>query len=70
MIRRITAWWRKRHRPAGPAPDWCCECMEYLHAGEVYEVRTGHMDADDGLGGTYLVQTFCRKHAPKGALHN
>jgi len=50
--------------------DWCRVCMCDLPRGKVYELRTGHEAADDGMGGTYLSQTFCRKHAPAGAIQH
>lgn len=61
---RFKHWWRAR-RPM--SPDWCATCLRDLPAGKVYEMQTGHEDAEDGVGGTYLVQTFCRRHKPKGA---
>lgn len=50
--------------------DWCRECLRDLPRGQVYELRVGHEAAEDGQGGTYLAQTFCRKHAPAGALRH
>lgn len=56
--------WRRRRR----GPDHCRTCDRQLKAGQVYEVRTGHDDAEDGWGGTYLSITYCRRHAPKDAV--
>jgi hypothetical protein len=56
---------RRERRPM--SADWCRECMKDLRRGEVYELRLDH-EADEQGGGTFLAATYCRRHAPKGAL--
>jgi hypothetical protein len=60
-------WWRRRH-PRRPAADWCAVCLVDLYPGKGWELRTAHQASDDGLGGTYCAQTFCRRHRPDGAV--
>ena len=48
--------------------DWCRVCERELRRGEVWEVRSGHEPAEDGVGGTYLAITYCRRHKPRGAV--
>lgn len=63
MIRRWKLW--RQRKPTG---DWCATCLTDLVEGRRWEVCSGHEEAEDGVGGTYLVQTFCRRHKPKGAV--
>jgi len=59
------------HRAEQPmSGDWCRECLTDLRRGSVYEVRTDHIAADDGQGGTFMSATYCRKHAPAGAIRH
>jgi hypothetical protein len=67
MIGRLR---RRRARRAAVAHDWCSVCLTDLRAGKVWEVRSGEQAADDGFGGTYWSQTFCRRHRPKGAVRS
>lgn len=64
MIRR---WWRRRRtRRRGLSADYCRVCDVQLPYGKVWEVRTDHEDFEDG--GFFLAITYCRQHAPKGAV--
>jgi hypothetical protein len=56
----------RRARPM--SADWCAECMRDLRLGVVFVVRSDHLEHADAGGGTYLAVTYCRKHAPKGAI--
>lgn len=84
MIRRLLALLRRRRQPEPvaepvllpppePSGDWCSTCLVDLDRGEVWEAHSGHeaFRGEDGAlhpGGTYLVQTYCGEHAPKGAV--
>lgn len=66
MIRR---WWRNRRtRPQGLSSDHCRICDERLPYGKIYEVRSDHEDDPETGGGTFLAITYCKRHAPKGAV--
>ncbi len=79
-MRRLSRWWRRRRAPL--TPDYCRQCDVHLRRGQVWEVRTGHAlhDGDEmievdeaaafgvGHGGSFLAVTYCRRHAPKGAV--
>lgn len=78
-MKRLRRWWRDRQRLT---PDYCRTCDVQLRVGRVYEVRSGFalvvsdqlLEVDEAeamaspTGGTYGAVTYCRRHAPKGAV--
>jgi hypothetical protein len=63
---RLHAWLRARRAPY--TPDYCRTCDCRLREGQVWEAREGY-EADEGSGGgTYMAITYCRRHAPRGAV--
>lgn len=70
----VVAWhvrdaWRGR-RPM--SNDWCAVCQRDLRRGDVYEVHVGFDDPSEAEvhsfgGGSAMVATYCRRHAPKDA---
>lgn len=69
-VRCILAIWRERRRKPEPSADWCATCLRDLSRGDVWEIRELQPPTGDeeGAGGSYLAQTFCREHAPRGAV--
>lgn len=61
-------WWRRWRTRKQPTADWCATCHRDLLVGDVWEVRSGHEFDPEVGGGTYVAQTFCRKHRPSGAV--
>lgn len=60
-------WFRRSWPLSG---DWCAICHVDLLKGKVWELRTDPQSAEDGVGGTYLSATYCRRHRPKDAIRN
>ena len=48
--------------------DYCRTCDTQLAHGRIYEIRTNHEADRETGGGTYLAVTYCRRHAPQGAV--
>lgn len=71
-VRCILAIWRERRRKPEPSADWCAVCLRDLPRGKVWEVREDERpfvgDDPSEVGATYLAMTFCREHAPRGAV--
>ena len=66
---RLMKWTPRRRKPE-PSADWCATCLRDLPRGDVWEIRELQPPTGDeeGAGGSYLAQTFCREHAPRGAV--
>lgn len=70
MLVALVVQWRGHRRPM--SRDWCAVCHKDLRVGDVYEVHVGFDDAAEAEvagfgGGSAMVATYCRRHAPKGA---
>jgi len=75
--------WLERRRPPF-TPDHCRVCDVQLRRGRVWEVRGGFavhvgdemVEVDEAMmrasatGGTWSAITYCRRHAPKGAVRS
>lgn len=65
MIRRLRRWWVERRR----VTDFCEVCGCDLTRRTVRELRSADQASDQqlgigGVGGTYMVATYCKKHFP------
>lgn len=62
--RHVLPWWKRRRTTT----DQCEVCGKWLRPGQVRELREDAPDdaeLDIGMGGTYMVATYCRRHYPR-----
>lgn len=62
--RYVLPWWEHRRKIV----EQCEVCAKGLTRRQVRELRsdsTDDADLDIGIGGTFMVATYCRKHFPK-----
>lgn len=62
-VSHLSYWWERRRRVVGE----CEVCGVGLRRHEVRELRESWA-ADDRFGGTSITATYCRRHAPPGAV--
>lgn len=70
MIRRFWRWLFGPKVERKFSGDWCAICKADLFDGEVWEVRE-HLEGtgeEVGGGGSWMAATYCREHAPDGAI--
>lgn len=62
--RHLLPWLRQRRKLV----EQCEVCSKWLRRRQVRELRadaTDDADLDIGVGGTYMVATYCRRHFPR-----
>lgn len=68
MIRRWRNWRRTQRMRRQLSADYCRVCDVQLRFKDIWEERFDEQADPETGGGTFLAITYCRRHAPKGAV--